>query len=150
MPNLACSVPKSLKAPGLARSVPKPLNVPSLARSVPKPLKVPSLARSVPKPLSIFAFDRRATDASLWNDDDEWANFRSLICMKLLYVCIFLKRYTRKCAQQMSYGFIVGSEVRGTTPQSQLWVKWSEKWKWSIFGPLFFLKLIYIIDHVYT
>ena len=31
-------------------------------------------------------------------------------------------------------------------------VKVSEvKWvKWSLFGPLFFLKLIYIIDHVYT
>ena len=27
-------------------------------------------------------------------------------------------------------------------------VKWSEKW--SVFGPLFFLKLIYIIDHIYT
>ena len=26
----------------------------------------------------------------------------------------------------------------------------SEKWKWSLFGPLFFLKLIYIIYHVYT
>ena len=24
------------------------------------------------------------------------------------------------------------------------------KWKWSVFGPLFFLKLIYIIDHIYT
>ena len=33
-----------------------------------------------------------------------------------------------------------------------LWVKWSE-WvseKWSVFGPLFFLELIYIIDHIYT
>ena len=38
-------------------------------------------------------------------------------------------------------------------------MKWSEwvsevsewvKWKWWVFGPLFFLKLIYIIDHVYT
>ena len=29
------------------------------------------------------------------------------------------------------------------------WVKWSE-WKWCIKGPLFFLKLIYIIYHVYT
>ena len=32
-------------------------------------------------------------------------------------------------------------------------VKWSEvKWseKWSVFGALFFLKLKYIIDHVYT
>ena len=26
----------------------------------------------------------------------------------------------------------------------------SEKWKWSKIGPLFFLKLIYIIYHVYT
>ena len=29
------------------------------------------------------------------------------------------------------------------------WVKWSE-WKWRHFGPLFFLKFIYIIDNVYA
>ena len=28
---------------------------------------------------------------------------------------------------------------------------WHYAWqKWSVFGPLFFLKLIYIIDHIYT
>ena len=44
---------------------------------------------------------------------------------------------------------------RRPKPQGWLWkVKWSDwvKWwkKWSVFGHLFFLKLIYIIDHVYT
>ena len=29
-------------------------------------------------------------------------------------------------------------------------VKWKWKWKWLQIGPLFFLKLIYIIYHVYT
>ena len=52
---------------------------------------------------------------------------------------------------------VVGSEC-STTPPSQLWKvsEWSEvsevsEWKkWSVFGPLFFLELIYIIDHIYT
>ena len=44
----------------------------------------------------------------------------------------------------LSTSYPAGCEVK---------VKWSEvKWKvkWSVFGSLFFLKLIYIIDHVYT
>ena len=38
-----------------------------------------------------------------------------------------------------SLKLIVGSEVRVPTPQSQLWLQWSEKW--CFFGPLFFMKL---------
>ena len=56
---------------------------------------------------------------------------------------------------------IVGSEVRVPTPQSQLWKVKSEKWKvkvkvksekvkWSVFGPLLFLKLIYVIGGTLT
>ena len=46
-------------------------------------------------------------------------------------------------------------KVKWKWNESETKWKWSEsevkvKWKWCFFGPLFFLKLIYIIDHVYT
>ena len=112
-PSLARSVPKPLKVPSLARSVPKPLKVPSLARSVPKPLKEPSLARSVLKP---FKKEQEG--------EGEGAKRHYSLCHEtlLLFAADLLPRWssTLGVARRGStlQKLIVGSEVRGTTPQS--------------------------------
>ena len=124
MPSLARSVPKPLKVPSLARSVHKPLKVTSLARSVLKPLKEPSLARSVPKPLSIFALHVLCpshSQSSLSTSYPAGRRYRRYVgttLQKLIFV--------NEVREYDSSKLIVGSEVRGTTPPSQLRVKKSE------------------------
>ena len=85
----------------LKKKIKKPLKVPSLARSVPKPLKVPSLARSVPKPLKVPSLARSVPKPLL----------------------IELREARGHQPGRYEPLLIVGSEVRGTTPPSQLWVK---------------------------
>ena len=72
--------------------------MPSLARSVPKPLKVPSLARSVSKPLKVPSLARSVPKPLKVPSlvVDAWVSPLGSTLQKL----------------------IVGSEVRGTPPQS--------------------------------
>ena len=100
---------KPLKVPSLARSVPKPLKVPSLARSVLKPLKEPTLARFVPKPLSL------GLQASL----NLRLKARSVPKLLSSFAVDLLPAGRRQRGTSTdSPKLIVGSEVRGTTPQS--------------------------------
>ena len=103
--------------------------MPSLARSVPKPLKVPSLARSVHKPLSIFGRSRRAPAVVTAIAVDPLpagrrqrgtrvrlpkVNRRQRCTRVRLLKVNRRQRGTRYDSPKL----IVGSEVRGTTPQS--------------------------------
>ena len=94
--------------------------MPSLARSVHKPLKVPSLARSVLKPLKEPSLARSVPKP----------------------LSIFVLRHVQCPSHSQS--------SLPTSYSHHCEVSESEKASEGIFGSLICLKLIYIIDHVYT
>ena len=156
------------KLPSLARSVPKPLKVPSLARSVPKPLKVPSLARSVPKPLLIELREAGGHQflwmTSLSQSSGEAGGLQTRHCHRCrpptswLWVKWKVKKWKSEKVKLFGWYPVATRDLTLSTSyppacrhREALVVKWSDDDdEWSIFGPFFFLKLIYIIDNVYT
>ena len=128
-------------------TVPKPSPA-SLARTVPKPSPA-SLARTVPKP----------SQASLARTVSKPSRFRAG-ALKPLVVSERRTSKRRQClVATINFRYrpptlLVVSEVKVKVKVKWKW-KWSEvkvkvKVKWLQIGPLFFLKLIYIIYHVYT
>ena len=63
-----------------------------------------------------------------------------------------VKKMKKRQKNRFTHTFYFHGEKKNTAsyPRACEWMsEWSE-WKWSVFGPLFFLELIYIIDHIYT
>ena len=145
--------------PILARSVPKPLKVPSLARSVPIIfcgagcsfwVKNCKISRLVPKPSRFRVCALEPLTILRYRPPTQLVEKWSEVKLKIDN-CFFVLFFKFSCQKKGSLARTVlkPSHAIDLLP-SWLWMKWKWKVKWSLFGPLFFLKLIYIIDHIYT
>ena len=76
-----------------------------------------------------------------------WSKLRKV---KLKGICFKMAFYSRASLAHTVFSFQTFLDPRYRPPTPVVSEKWSESEKWSVFGPLFFLKLIYIIDHIYT
>ena len=113
-----------------------------------------SLARTVLKPS--HAIDLLPAGCE-WSEKKKWSDpflvlyfSWNLYMLYIMYIPLLL--YGGKSAQQLSYGFNILDKLESCPHENQIPYGdiCEKKWKWSVFGPLIFLKLIYIVDHVYT